>query len=281
MANPVAEIFRTCVQLLVTCPKRRGNCLFFEPGDEVIYAGDIHGHRGNLTKIINFAQLGSHPNRRLVLQEIIHGGPADQAGADRSVDLLLRAVRLKISYPGQVHFLLANHDLAQCTGNEITKDGRGVCKAFEQGLEQTFGPESAEVQGALYEMLLSTPLAARCPNGVLMSHSLPAPERMSLVDWSILERPYQDSDFARGGTVYEWVWGRRHLAEQLDEIAQRLGASFFLLGHQPRDEGYEVVDGRAAILDSNHANGCIAIFSAGEAISPDSLSGRIRRIASL
>ena len=125
MAHPVANTFAEAAELVAGDDNRRGNCLGFEGGEKIIYVGDIHGHRHNLAKVIAHAALGAHPARRLVLQELIHGGQADQAGNDRSVEVLLRAARLKISYPKQVFFLLANHDISQITGHEILKDGRG------------------------------------------------------------------------------------------------------------------------------------------------------------
>lgn len=281
MGNPVSDIFRTCWGLLANCPFRQGNCLEFQADDQIVYAGDLHGHRGNLAKLIAYCKLDSHPHRRLVLQEIIHGGPAAPSGADRSFDLLLRAARLKLAHPKQVFFLLGNHDLAQCTGNEITKEGRGVCRAFRQGLQESFGQDAVEVHDAMAEMLLAMPLAARCPNGVMMSHSLPSPERMGLIDWSILDRPYQKSDFLRGGSVYEWVWGRRHLAEAVDEMARRLGVKLFLLGHQPQEQGCHIVSDQAVILDTTHAHGCVAVFRGDEELTAQSLADKLLKVARL
>jgi hypothetical protein len=44
------------------------------------------------------AGLAGNPHRRLVLQEIIHG-TINADGQDRSVETLLRAARLKLSFP--------------------------------------------------------------------------------------------------------------------------------------------------------------------------------------
>lgn len=288
MGHPVARTFLEAAELIRNDHARRGNLLEFAGGEEIIFTGDIHGHRPNLTKIIRHADLAAHPQRRLVLQEIIHGGPASSPetgpsdpGPDRSVELLLRAARLKLSYPGQVHFLMGNHDLAQFSGGEITKDGRGECKAFDAGLEAVFGRDSKEVCQAVYEMLRSLPLAGRCANGAFLSHSLPGPHRMQQVDWQILQRPYADEDFRRGGTVYEWTWGRGHTKEQLAEIAARVGARLFLLGHQHIEAGHDVQLGCIVILASSHAHGEVMVFDAGEEISLESLAGYIKPIVAL
>jgi hypothetical protein len=260
---------------------RHGNCLDFADSSEIVYAGDIHGHRQNLAKIIRFADLPSHRRRRLVLQELLHGGPADEQGGDRSFELMLRAARLKANHPDGVYFLISNHDLAQFTGSEVTKDGHGMCQAFDEGLDHSFGDDAGEVRAAVHQFLRRLPLAGRCPNGILMTHSLPAPRRMELIDWDIFDRPYRDEDFQRGGTVYEWTWGRGHTADQLQDIGRRLDARQFLLGHQPVEAGFEIVHQRAAIVASDDAHGAVMVFQADQAVPDDQLASLVRPIVSL
>ena len=281
MAHPVAEAFSRAAELIRGDDARAGNCLTFEPGMDVIYTGDIHGNRRNLAKIITYADLGFHPRRRLVLQEIIHGGPADADGGDRSFELLLRAVRLKTSYPDQVFFLMGNHDLAQFAAQEIAKNGHGMCKSFEAGLDRSFGPDAAEVRSAVYGMLESLPLAARCENGIFMTHSLPAPNRMPKIDWGILDRPYRQEDFPLGGSLYEWTWGRGHTPEQIAELADRLDAKQFLLGHQPVESGFEVPFDGLALLSSHHAHGKIIAFNSSAEVAPDDLPELVEPIVAL
>jgi len=280
MPHPVANTFHQAAELVASSPIRRGNCLHFAESDEIVYAGDIHGHRQNLARVIARSDLPGHPSRRLVLQELLHGGPIDEKGGDRSVEVLLRAARLKINHPDRVFFLIANHDLAQLTGNEITKNGVGMCKAFDAGVDHAFGDSAGEVRAAVHELLRSLPLAARCPNGMFLAHSLPSPDRMELVDWDILNRPYRDEDLRRGGSLYEWTWGRRHTAEQLADLAGRLDAEQFLMGHQPV-EAYEIQHDRAVILASDSAHGVVMIFSAGEPVPNERLAELIKPIVTL
>ncbi len=280
MAHPITNVFSQARELLGKDSNRRGNVLHFSQGDEILFAGDLHGHRQNLTKIINFAALGAHPNRKLILHELIHG-PLDENQQDRSIDVLLRAVRLKLSYPDQVFFLLGNHDVAQVTGNEITKEGFGVVRTFDATMEAMFEQDTPEVRAALYEMFLGLPLVARCPNGVLLSHSLPSPNRMGLLDWSILERPYQESDLRRGGSVYEWTWGREQSASQLADISARLDVQQFLLGHQPVPQGHRILHNCAVILASDHAHGCVIMLDAGKRLDDEELARHVRPIAGL
>ena len=60
----------------------------------------------------------------------MHGDHWDQNGAEGSWETLAKIADLKCKYPRQVHFLLANHDLAQIHGRGIMKGSTSVCEAF-------------------------------------------------------------------------------------------------------------------------------------------------------
>jgi hypothetical protein len=280
MAHAVADIFRQAAQVNRTDSRRHGNVVTLAPDDEVLYAGDIHGHRENFAKIVAAADLTRKAPMRLVVQEVIHG-PLDAEGQDRSISLLMRLARLKLSHPRQVLMLLGNHDVAQVTGNEITKAGMGVCETFVRGVRASYAGDADEILAAANELLLSMPLAARCPNGVWMSHSLPSPSRMAAGGMEILDRPYGREDLQRGGCVYEWTWGRGQTPEQLETLAHQLGVEMFLLAHRHGQTGYEVISDRGLTVLSDHAHGCVVHFAAGRPLTPDMLSECIRSIASL
>ena len=281
MPNAFAETFKTAAGLNRNDPCRRGGLVTLDEAvAEVLLAGDIHGHRGNLAKITEFAALSSHPDRVLVLQEIIHG-PLDANGRDRSIELLARAARLKVAHPRQVLFLLGNHDLAQVTGNEITKEGHGVCKSFAAGVSYNFGPEADEVTSALLEFLTSMPLAIRCPNGVLLSHSLPNATRMDKVDLTFARRDYGPEEMSRGGSAYEWTWGRQQTPEQLAEIGRRLGVSFFVLGHRHSGNGWEKVTDSAVSVSSDNEHGHLLRMDVRQPATYESVVAGLRPIVAL
>src|SRR5438067_2289149 len=106
---------------------RRGNKIVFPDAGRVVATGDLHGHRRNFERIAKFAQLDASPANHLILHEMIHGGPDDGKGGDRSFEMILDACRLKVKYPNQVHFLLGNHDLAQMTNQELMRAGMPRC----------------------------------------------------------------------------------------------------------------------------------------------------------
>ncbi len=280
MSHPSADIFRAAAACNADEKHRIGNVVEFAPGEHLIVCGDIHGHRNNLAKTIAYADLAGSPQSMLLLQEIIHGGPDDGGRGDRSFELLLRVARLKCRFTEQVHFLMANHDLAQLTDNEITKNDQGSCKAFDIGLRNAFGDAADEVADAIDEFIRSQPLAGRCPNGVFVSHSLPSPQRAKMFDVGILRRPYQQQDFKRGHSVYELTWGRRHTEALLDDMAERLGAELFINGHQPLEGGF-LVNGRQLLVTSDHTRGAIAEFDVDQALTRDDLPRLVKRISKL
>ena len=279
--NPAVKIFRQAASLNSYDSRRKGNIIELGEGIDVVVVGDLHGNRKALAAAINYADLGHHNRRCLVLQELLHGG-LDKAGHDRSCELLLRAARLKVKHPEQVLFLLANHDIAQITGNEISKEGRGVCRCFSEGVEYAFGADDAEeVEQAIVEFFLSQPMAVRCPNGVLIIHSLPSPSRMAIAGFEILDRAYGEEDLHRGKPLYEWIWGRGQTPEQLNEIARRLDVQFFVLGHKHSSEGFSMIKPRAITLTSDHEHGCIIHFSVDDPLAVDNVEAHIKPIAAL
>jgi len=276
----LARIFREAAELNAHDERRKGNVVELASGREVIATGDLHGHRGNLRRIISAVDLPNHPDRRLVLQEIIHGPTDARTGHDQSVDVLLRAVRLKIAHPEQVIFLLGNHDVAQATGNEITKAGRGVCESFIRGVQHACGEADApDVLEAIDTFLLSAPIAARCPGGVLLAHTLPSPNRMDLAGWDLPAGPYRNEDLRRGGCVYEWTWGRKQTPGQIDRLAEHLGVSFFILAHKGIPTGCEFLSPRAVILTAEHERGCLLRFSSDAALTEETARAGLKAIA--
>ena len=281
MAAVVADIFDDITQHATADPRREGNLLRIGDRLDVLVAGDLHGNRRHLDRIIRYADLAANPRRILVLQEIIHGPPDPTTGHDRSVELLLRAVRLKQRFAGRVVFLLGNHDLSQATGHEILKSGHSVCQAFDDGVRAAFGADGDEVLAAVRRFLLSAPLALQCPGGVLVSHSVPSPADTDDACIAALTRPLQDDDVLRGGPAYKWVWGRGQTAGQLQALAERLGVSFFVLGHARLDAGFEPLGDRAVAITSEDQHGCVFQFPSDTSLTPETAGQCVKPLATL
>ncbi|MDY6914057.1 MAG: hypothetical protein SVT52_06340 [Planctomycetota bacterium] len=281
MSEAFANIFRDAARCNRDDPRRKGNVVYLDAGCELIVSGDIHGHRRNFAKILDYAGLNRPAGCILVLQEIIHGPVDPGSGHDRSAELLLRAARLKATHPESVIFLLSNHDAAQLTGNEITKNGVGQCKSFTEGMAYAFGEDWRKVSAAIDEFFESFAIAIRCANGTFISHSLPSPARMEAAGLEILDRPYRRQDLHRGGAVYEWLWGRGQSAEQLDGLAERLGVEFFVASHVHVESGYEMRAPRLLLITSDHDHGCVLRFSADSPLTADTAPGLVRPIVAL
>jgi len=281
VASAAADIFRQAARANFEDARRRGSTVHIPSGRHLIVSGDLHGNRPALTKLITYADLAINAENVLLLQEIIHGPEDPRTGYDRSCELMLRSARLKLAHGDGVVILLGNHDLAQVTGNEITKEGRGACKTFDEGVLHCFGDDGAEVLEAINEFCLSMPLAARTDGGVFLSHSLPSPDRMELAGVEILDRAYRDEDLRRGTPVYEWTWGRDQTDEQTDALAETLGVEFFVLGHRHVESGFEIITRRAVTLASDHDHGKVIEFDSDVTLTAETVLECVRPIAAL
>lgn len=281
-ADQVIETFGTATEENQISALREHQVVNLPPDAEVWIAGDIHDHTRNFEKFIRAADLGSNPQRHLVLQELIHGDKIDASGAEGSWEILYRAAELKCDFSGQVHFLLANHDLAQIHGEGIMKAGVGVCEAFNAGVKRDFGDRHAVVTVALSEFLLSLPLAVRARNGVFMCHSLPTDEQLKSFDYSIFNRPLTGPDYKRRtGPVYQLVWGRKTSPAGIVEFAEKVGAKLLIVGHQPQESGFAVVGDRLLIIASDHNQGVFVTFDSGEEYDMDRLMDRVQKFVAL
>ncbi len=274
-------MFRRAAAMVRQDPRRRGNVVELTAPREVVVAGDLHGNRAALDKVLRYARPGAVDGPALVLQELIHGPPDEKSGQERSVELLVRAVRMMVEHPQQVLFLMGNHDLAQATGAEILKTGGSVCKDFVRGAEYCFGEAAGEVLEAAGELFLALPLAVRTPNGVWMSHSLPSPARTTPEILNVLHRPYEASDFRRGGGVYEWTWGRGQKPEQIEALAAELKVEYFILGHRHLDEGYEFLGPRCLTITSDGPGGCLVRFPCDRPLTGGAVGQYIKPLAAI
>ncbi len=127
----VIETFDTAAEENRLSSLRHDQTVKLPATGEVWMTGDLHDHRTNFNKLVKHADLSNNPTRHLVLHELIHGDHYDANDArEDSWQILYKAAELKCAHSGQVHFMLANHDLAQIQGEGIMKAGLSVCEAF-------------------------------------------------------------------------------------------------------------------------------------------------------
>lgn len=248
----------------------------------LVATGDLHDNPLHLMRLCRAA--GMEPDdadarevdhdavRHLTLHELIHGERL-MNGLDYSYRVLARAAALKAEHPERVHVLLANHELAQATGQQVAKDGVRCNQAFDAAIETTFGDDAEPVTDAVRRFIFALPLAAVFeaagegdgePRRVLCAHSLPAPETMTRpadpFDPAVLERPLEPRDYAsRTGSAHMMVWGRGQTPEQIETLARRWGVDLFILGHEKAESGALLLCDRALVLNSDHEQGVWAM----------------------
>jgi hypothetical protein len=255
MVHDLINVLQAGTRLNQRNPLRNGNTVCFPGLGDLVVAGDLHNHRRNFQRVQTVAALDKHPDRHVILQEIVHGGLLGADGGDHSLDLLLDAIVWADQYPGQVHFLLANHDLAQVYGHPIMKDGYDLTDRFTRYFKIRAGTHYATANQAFRAFMLTMPLAAITFSGILLAHSLPGPREMAAFDNTILRRQLTEADFSRTGSVYHLVWGRGQTPEVLNALCKAWWCELFICGHQAQDSGYGIIGERMLILDSCHNHG--------------------------
>jgi hypothetical protein len=281
-ADTVIETFTCATEENQVSPLRQGQIIELPAEGEVWLAGDIHDHRRNFDKFIRAADLANNPRRHIVLQELIHGDHYDANGAEDSWQMLHDAASLKCDHPHQVHFLMANHDLAQIHGEGIMKAGLSVCEAFNAGVKRDFGPQRGTVQAAITEFLLSLPLAVKCPNGLFFCHSLPADDQIVTFDYGVFDRPVTGEDLRRRtGCVYQLIWGRKTSPDSAEFFCERVGAKIVVTGHQPQEGGYLTNGDHHLIIASEHNQGVFLPASLTEEYDMDKLVSSLRKFVSV
>ena len=278
----VIEVFATATEENQLSSLRQQQVVTLPEEGEVWVSGDLHDHRSNFNKLLAAADLGNNPQRHLILHELIHGDYFDERGADGSWQTLYRAAELKSDFPNQVHFLLANHDLAQIHGEGIMKAGKNVCEAFTAGLKRDLGSQATNVNVALSEFFLSFPLAVRTHSGLFFCHSLPTDSQMEAFDFTVFDRPLTGADYRRRtGPVYQLIWGRGVTPAGVAAFAEKVGAKLIVTGHQPQDMGYFVNGEQHLIIASEHSQGVFLPLSLSEEYDMGGLVARMRKFVSV
>jgi hypothetical protein len=263
-------------------PFRHGNLLNIDDHGQVVMTGDLHGNLRNFRKLRTYANLERTPARHIILHELLHLPTLLPGQADPSFWLLVQAAQYKMEFPEQVHFLLGNHEVAQLTKRDIIKDGLYSVANFQQTVLNLYGEDRGQdVLMAVNEFILSLPLAARTPNRIFLSHSLPDANNMVLFEPKVLRRKWRLCEASPGGSVYLLTWGRQRTPEQLDQLSKMFDVDVFMHGHIQQDTGYAVVHDRVIILASEHPHGVFLPFDPQKTYTVDALVGNIRKIASI
>ncbi len=281
MPQEVIDLLNSAVKANAADRFRRGNLICLPADAQLIVAGDIHGHRRNFERTVTFADLAHNPDRHVVLQEIIHGGPQDSQGGCLSYKLLFDVARYKLDFPDRVHIIMSNHDTAFISDIRVMKDGKEMNRSMRAAINREFKQESERVKLAIRQFLFSQPLAVKCENRIWISHSLPAGRYINKFDWKIMDRQLKINDVVKPGLGYLLTWGRKHSQAQLDKVAELLDVDFFILGHQPQEPGWCKAGRNLIILSSEHNHGCLLSIDLSKSYTIEQLIDSIIPLASI
>jgi hypothetical protein len=255
-------------------PVRKGLRLDLPPYvEELVIVGDLHGNVENFQRALRLANLGAHPRRHLVVQELLHGPFRYDAGGCRSHQLLDLIGALKCTYPERVHYVAGNHEMTELLGQPIVKDGERMDVAFARGLAHAYGPNASRVRDAYRALLASLPLVLVAPNGLVISHSLPSrevwdPERAARV---LGASSLMELNVERGSPAYELLWGRDESEEATRHFLESLGGSLAITGHLPCREGYRLPNPYRLVLDASSHPACACLVSLKKPVTTDAL----------
>ena len=176
----ILATIRKAAELMRSTPGRSGSVIALDDADEVMVVGDLHGNLPAFRQTLAIAALDRHPQRHLVLQELVHEiNKNDHDRPDRSHRLVDLVSALKCQYPQRVHLILGNHELSELTGRIIGKDGHALYLRFRRGMELAYGARTQDVYEA-YLVLFADLLADVMPGtphrapDLLAEHEKPA-----------------------------------------------------------------------------------------------------------
>lgn len=281
VAQKTAETYQEAGRILRSSPLRQGNVVYLDRSntEDVMVTADLHGNRTNFRRILDIAELESNPNRHLVFQEVCHGGPTyPKAGGCMSHLMLEDIAQLIVEFPGQVHFLISNHELAELTDYPIMKGGRMLNLMFRCGMGQMYGGLVPLVRAAQLEFLASLPIAIRIGQRIMVTHSLPKQCDDEPFDASIFDRELNSFDRACGGSLHRLVWGRDFRQENVDNLAQQLGVDLFITGHEPCQYGYASPNSRQIVLDCCSRLGKYLMIPMSDSLTQEDLLNRIHSL---
>jgi Calcineurin-like phosphoesterase len=253
-------------------PGRAGRIVNLHDAREVIVCGDLHGNVENFRLLLKRADLATHRQRHVVLQEVVHGPFRYPSGGDKSHQLLDLTAALTCQFPGRVHFLLGNHELAQWQAQRIGKADEDYNEMFRKGVEAAYGERAGEVYEAYLELFAAAALIVRTPNRVCLSHSLPAArhlETFTRADW---ERPdLRPEDTRLGGCIHALLWGRDNSPPTVMAFLAKMDGDLLITGHIPCDTGYAVPNERQLILDAVNTPACVCLFATDRPLTQQDL----------
>lgn len=267
---------KQAAQAFRATPGRSGGVLRLPRGREVLVAGDMHGSVENFRLLLQRAALKEHPNRHLVLQELVHGPFLYPGGGDKSHQLLDLTAALKCQYPERVHYLLGNHELAQWRNQRIGKGDVDQNELFSAGVRAAYGAWAEQIYAAYLDLFAAADLLILTANRIAVCHTLPSKLYLPSFQIARLEqRELPPEEYVLGGAVHSLLWGKCLEQPHVEAFLQKLDADLLISGHIPCDTGYMVPNERQVILDAKGTPACYCLFPTDGPLSQKDLVERM------
>lgn len=262
-ADAVIELMDEAARQMLQSPHRDGSVHWLPDEGRLLLTGDIHDNPRNFRIIMRLAALDAGSNRHVMLHELIHGDHLIH-GTDVSYRTLCRVASVMVQYPGQVHPLIGNHEIAQAFEMRVTKGFGEQVALFDAGLDLMFGDRWEEVGAAIDRFILAMPLAVRSRRGLFLSHSTPNPRQLSGYDISVFKRSLRTEDYAAlTGPAWQLTWGRGQTRESVDRFCAMVDAQLLVCGHALVEDGAMSLGPRLLLLNSDHDRGAVVPLHLG------------------
>jgi len=262
-ADEAVALIRRAAELRATDERVAGRAVLLPDEGEVWLTGDLHGNVGNLKRFAALADLKRHPERLLVVQEIVHSRLITADNRDLSFVAIMEAIKLMVEHPGQVYYLLGNHDLAVHLDRELVKGGKYLNRYLFRGMAYMYRKRYEHVLAEYRDFIAGMPAAIIAPNGVFMSHSTPKKPFIPSLSREYLTETAAERDLSELKPINALVNGREYSAEAAAAFADRLEVDVMLCGHTPTTKGYRVANERHLIVDSQHEKARYVTFDLG------------------
>ena len=100
------------------------------------------------------------------------------------------------------------------------------------------------------------------------------------LDYVVITSVNRD-DLADGGSAHMLVWGRYQTENAINSLREILDADYFVCGHQPQEQGYDVLHERMIILASEHNHGVFLTMDLAKPVTLEYLLKNIRPFAAI
>lgn len=233
-------------------PRVQGRGVLLPGEGEVWLTGDLHGNVDNLKRFAKLADLANHPERILVLQEIVHARFITADNKDLSFVAIMEAIRLMAEFPGRVYCLLGNHDLAVHLDRELVKGGKYLNRYLYRGMAYMYRERWEAVLDEYRTFIAGMPAAIFAPNGVFMAHSTPKRPFIPSLSRDMIYESGPKVSLKRLKPIAALVNGREYAPDAADAFADQMEVDLLLCGHTPTNRGFKIPNHRHLIIDSQH-----------------------------